>query len=65
MDAGNADGVFPALSNARLGVCGRLMLEVLIALPWPYTPKASHKGSHRRGGLLGAGRENHWEGRLI
>lgn len=61
MNAGNADGVLPALSHARLGVCGHPSLGVLLALPWPYTPKASHKGSHRRNGLLGSGRESHWE----
>lgn len=39
MDAGNADGVFPAFSHARLGVCGHPSLGVLLTLPWPYTPK--------------------------
>lgn len=66
MHAGSADGVFFALSNARLGVCGLSLGGVLLAQPWRYLPpKPSHMGSHRRGRLLRPGRESHWEGRLI
>lgn len=44
MNTGNADGVFPALSHARLGVCGHPSLGVLLALPWPYTPQSQSQG---------------------
>lgn len=65
MNAGSADGVFFALSNARLGFVVQVR-GILLTQPWHYLPpKPSHKGSHKTSRLLRPGRESHWEGRLI
>lgn len=53
MDAGKADGVFPALSHTRLGVCGHPSLGVLLALSWPYTPQSQSQGKPQEEWIAG------------